>query len=236
MCLSLVVITGFVGQISVVQLALAGRLRLHHLPPRHGPGVGFPLGDADRRARSRPCSGSDRAVSALRVRGVSLAVVTLAAAVAIEQFGFINATWGGGSVGSPVPEPKLRHRPRPDGAVPGDRRQAAEPGLRLLRRSRSSSCSACSWRTVRRSQPRPADARGALERAGGGGRRDQRPQREARRVRHQLVHRGRRGALYGYNFSSVSVDRFSRADRPQPDRASPTSAASRWSRARSSPA
>ena len=33
------------------------------------------------------------------------------------------------------------------------------------------------------------------------------------------------GALYGYNFSSVTVTRFSRADRAQPDRASPTSAA-----------
>jgi ABC-type branched-subunit amino acid transport system permease subunit len=47
------------------------------------------------------------AVSALRVRGVSLAVVTLAAAVMIEQFVFLNSTWGGGTSSSPVPEPKL---------------------------------------------------------------------------------------------------------------------------------
>jgi branched-chain amino acid transport system permease protein len=47
------------------------------------------------------------AVSALRVRGVSLVVVTLAAAVAIANFGFINSTWGGGQTGSPVPEPRL---------------------------------------------------------------------------------------------------------------------------------
>ncbi len=47
------------------------------------------------------------AVSALRVRGVSLAVVTLGAAVAISQFGFLNQTWGGGASGSPVPEPHL---------------------------------------------------------------------------------------------------------------------------------
>ena len=46
------------------------------------------------------------AVSAVRVRGVSLAVVTLAGAVAIENFGFVNSTWGGGLAGSPVPEPK----------------------------------------------------------------------------------------------------------------------------------
>jgi branched-chain amino acid transport system permease protein len=38
---------------------------------------------------------------------VSLAVVTLAAAVAIVEFGFINTTWGGGATGSPVPEPHL---------------------------------------------------------------------------------------------------------------------------------
>ena len=33
--------------------------------------------------------------------------MTLAAAVAIEQFGFANATWGPGATGSPVPELKL---------------------------------------------------------------------------------------------------------------------------------
>jgi ABC-type branched-subunit amino acid transport system ATPase component/branched-subunit amino acid ABC-type transport system permease component len=37
---------------------------------------------------------------------VSLSVVTLAGAVAIENFGFVNSTWGGGLAGSPVPEPK----------------------------------------------------------------------------------------------------------------------------------
>ena len=51
MCLSLVVITGYVGQISIVQLALAGvsGFILSHLSTDHG--VGFPLGDADRRGR-----------------------------------------------------------------------------------------------------------------------------------------------------------------------------------------
>ena len=44
-------------------------------------------------------------VSALRVRGVSLAVVTLAAAVAIGQFGFENQTFGAGQTGAPVPQP-----------------------------------------------------------------------------------------------------------------------------------
>ncbi|HVW18313.1 MAG TPA: branched-chain amino acid ABC transporter permease, partial [Solirubrobacteraceae bacterium] len=47
------------------------------------------------------------AASALRVRGVSLVVVTLAAAVAFEQFVFSNSTWGGGTRGAVVPEPHI---------------------------------------------------------------------------------------------------------------------------------
>jgi branched-chain amino acid transport system permease protein len=47
------------------------------------------------------------AVSALRVRGVALAVVTIAAAVAVFNFGFVNPSWGGGATGSPVPDPHL---------------------------------------------------------------------------------------------------------------------------------
>ena len=106
MCLSLVVITGFVGQVSLAQVTLAGvcgfvvsRLFVHA-------GVGFPWG---------PLAGSVAAVvvglivgvSALRVRGASLAVVTLAGVIAIEQFGFANSRWGAGPNGSPVGQPKL---------------------------------------------------------------------------------------------------------------------------------
>jgi branched-chain amino acid transport system permease protein len=106
MCLSLVVITGYVGQISVVQLALAGvsGFTVSHLAADHG--VGFPLGMLIGAVVATVC-GLVVAVSALRVRGVSLAVVTLAAAVAIEQFVFLNTTWGGGSSSSPVPEPEI---------------------------------------------------------------------------------------------------------------------------------
>jgi branched-chain amino acid transport system permease protein len=106
MALSLVVITGFVCQISVVQLTLAGvaGFTISHLAVNAG--IGFPLA---------PLAGTLVAVilglitaaSALRVRGVSLAVVTLAAVVAITNFGFLNTTWGGGQTGSPVPELKL---------------------------------------------------------------------------------------------------------------------------------
>jgi branched-chain amino acid transport system permease protein len=106
MCLSLVVITGFVGQVSLAQVTLAGvsgfvvsQLFVH----AH---IGFPWG---------PLAGSVAGVvvglivgvSALRVRGVSLAVVTLAGVIAIEQFGFANSRWGAGPNGSPVGQPKL---------------------------------------------------------------------------------------------------------------------------------
>jgi branched-chain amino acid transport system permease protein len=105
-CLSLVVITGFVGQVSLAQVTLAGvaGFAVSHLIVRAG--VGFPWG---------PLAGSVAAVviglivgaSALRVRGASLAVVTLAGVVAIEQFGFANSRWGAGGSGSPVEQPSL---------------------------------------------------------------------------------------------------------------------------------
>jgi branched-chain amino acid transport system permease protein len=105
-CLSLVVITGFVGQVSLAQVTLAGvcGFAVSHLVVDAG--VGFPWG---------PIIGSVAAVvvgttvgaSALRVRGVSLAVVTIAGVVAIEQFGFANERWGAGSGGSPVKQPVL---------------------------------------------------------------------------------------------------------------------------------
>jgi branched-chain amino acid transport system permease protein len=105
-CLSLVVTTGFVGQVSIVQVALAGvagftvsKLAVHA-------GIGFPLGPLIG-ALAATAVGLLTAVSALRVRGVNLAVVTLAAAVAIEAFVFANPTIGGGQSGAPVPSPHL---------------------------------------------------------------------------------------------------------------------------------
>jgi branched-chain amino acid transport system permease protein len=104
--LSVIAITGFVGQISAVQLALSGvaGFAISRLATEWG--IEFPLAPLIA-AAGVTLLGLITAVSALRVRGVSLAVVTLAAAVAIEQFIFVNATWGGGSGGSPVPQPEL---------------------------------------------------------------------------------------------------------------------------------
>ncbi len=104
MALSLVVVTGFVGQISVVQLALAGAagFTISHMAVNFG--ITFPVAALAGIAVA-VVIGLITAVSAVRVRGVSLAVVTLAGAVAIQNFGFVNSTWGGGLAGSPVPEP-----------------------------------------------------------------------------------------------------------------------------------
>lgn len=105
-CLSLVVITGFVGQLSIAQVALAGVSGFAVSHMIRSAGIGFPWG---------PIVGSIAAVivglivgaSALRIRGASLAVVTLAGVVAIEQFGFANSSWGAGPAGSPVDQPTL---------------------------------------------------------------------------------------------------------------------------------
>ena len=91
-CLSLVVLTGFVGQISLAQMAFAGHRRVLALSK---------LSRATGRSRSARSSagalvaalfGLLVALPALRVRGVNLAIVTLAFAVAIESIVFKNPT------------------------------------------------------------------------------------------------------------------------------------------------
>lgn len=106
LCLSLTVVTGYVGQLSVIQLTLAGvaAFLVSHLAT--GAGLGFPLG-AVLAVLGAAVLGVLVGFSALRVRGVSLVVVTLAAAEAIENFGFANSSWGGGLTGASVPEPHL---------------------------------------------------------------------------------------------------------------------------------
>ncbi|MGQ0804325.1 MAG: ABC transporter permease [Actinomycetota bacterium] len=105
-CLSLVVLTGFVGQISLAQMALAGiaGFALSKLATEHG--VPFPIGPL-LGAAVAVLFGLATAVPALRVRGVNLAVVTLAAAVSIENFVFENPSWAGGINGARVPPPRF---------------------------------------------------------------------------------------------------------------------------------
>ena len=167
MALSLVVITGFVGQISVVQLALAGvaGFTVSHLAVDAG--IGFPLAPLAGIAAA-VLLGLVTAVSALRVRGVALAVVTIAAAVAVFNFGFQSTPRGAG--GRPARRCRIRTcsastsgRPRRSEASTGTCRAPCSAGSRSPLPS-SSPCSsspcgaarwagAC-WRSARTSEQR----------------------------------------------------------------------------------
>jgi len=103
--LSLVIITGYLGQVSVVQLALGGAagFTVSHLGTNFG--IGFPWAPLIGVILAM-LLGLISGIPALRIRGVSLAVVTLAAAVAMEAFWFGNPRWGGGA-GVNVASPSL---------------------------------------------------------------------------------------------------------------------------------
>jgi branched-subunit amino acid ABC-type transport system permease component len=104
--LSVVVMTGLIGQVSLAQMALAGigafgcSLLVSEL------GVPFPLGPI-LAIIGTTLVGTLVALPAIRVRGVQLTVVTLAFGYALEQLLFRNA-WLIGSDGmSQVPAPKV---------------------------------------------------------------------------------------------------------------------------------
>lgn len=106
MCLSFVVLTGFVGQMSLLQAALAGVTALLVAKLAHGAGLGFPIAPLLGVLASLAV-GLLSAVSALRVRGVSLAIATMAAALAIENFWFANTSFGINASHDSVPDPSL---------------------------------------------------------------------------------------------------------------------------------
>ncbi|MEV4094173.1 branched-chain amino acid ABC transporter permease [Streptosporangium saharense] len=95
LCLSVVVTTGFVGQISFAQMAVAGAAGYVMATVGGDLGLPFPL---------PPLAGIAAAVltsllfsvPARRVRGLQLAVLTLAGGVAAQRFWFGNPQWGSG--------------------------------------------------------------------------------------------------------------------------------------------
>jgi len=102
-CLSLVVLTGYVGQISLAQMAFAGVSGFALSKLGDGLGVPFPLAPL-MAAAAAAAVGVAVGVPALRLRGLSLAVVTLAGAVAVEELVFKSPAVTGGFGGSSVPE------------------------------------------------------------------------------------------------------------------------------------
>ena len=104
--LSVIVLTGLVGQISLATFALAGTAGFAMVRASESAGLAFPLA---------PVAGVAVAVligllaglPAVRVRGLTLAVTTLAASIAIEELLFRWSWFTGAAVGARVPEPSL---------------------------------------------------------------------------------------------------------------------------------
>jgi branched-chain amino acid transport system permease protein len=105
-CLSFVVLIGYVGQISLAQMAIAGVAGFTLAKIATHTGIPFPIAPIIS-AFAATAVALIAAIPALRVRGVQLAVVTLAAAVAIENFVFANPAWSGGVKGAKVPPPSF---------------------------------------------------------------------------------------------------------------------------------
>jgi branched-chain amino acid transport system permease protein len=105
LALSIVVITGFVGQISLAQLAFAGiaGFTVISLADR---GVPFPIA-ALLAALVATAVGVVVGLPAARVRGMSLAIATLAIAIAIEQLVLASVSFSGGPAGKSAPVPTL---------------------------------------------------------------------------------------------------------------------------------
>lgn len=104
--LSLVVITGWVGQISLAQLAFAGLGALFASKLASSAGLPFELVVPLAALLTVPV-GVLIGLPALRVRGVNLAIVTLGGAVAVSSVVFKNASVTGGLDGSRLPKPSV---------------------------------------------------------------------------------------------------------------------------------
>jgi branched-subunit amino acid ABC-type transport system permease component len=103
--LSVVVVTGYVGQISLAQLAIAG-VAGFVLIDVAADGVPFPMAAA-LAVGVATVVGVLVGLPATRVRGMSLAIATLAAAVAIEQLVLASPALSGGTAGRSAARPSL---------------------------------------------------------------------------------------------------------------------------------
>lgn len=106
LCLSLVVVTGLVGQISLAPMAFAGISAFLVAALSTGRGWPFPLPILVG-ALAATLVGLVVAVPALRIRGVHLAIVTLALGLAMDRFVFDNPWVNGGIAGAPVKGPAV---------------------------------------------------------------------------------------------------------------------------------
>jgi len=117
--LSLVLITGLVGQLSLFQFGLAGVAGLVTARLSTEAGIGWPWGPLIGIAAA-VALGLLMALPALRVRGVQLGILTLAGSVALNTFVFGNSTFGVPASGAPASPPTILGFPiGPTSPVPG---------------------------------------------------------------------------------------------------------------------
>ena len=93
-CLSFVLLTGYLGQVSLAQLTLVGFCAFVLARASGEWGLPFPLAPVLALAATTAL-GLLISLPALRIRGIQIAIVTLAAAVAIEQLLFRNPSFTG---------------------------------------------------------------------------------------------------------------------------------------------
>jgi sulfate-transporting ATPase len=104
--LSLVVVTGYVGQISLAQLTLAGAAAFALSTIANSWGIPFPIAPI-LAALFATVVGVVVGLPALRIRGLLVGVVTLTLAAALEGIWFENNSIDGGASGLAVPAPSL---------------------------------------------------------------------------------------------------------------------------------
>jgi len=104
--LSVVLLTGYVGQVSLAQMSLAGigGFMLGHISTDWG--IGFPWSLLLAGLCAVPV-GLIIGLPALRLRGVNLAVVTLGFASALDAVLFTSESFTGGTAGLPIPQARL---------------------------------------------------------------------------------------------------------------------------------
>jgi ABC-type branched-subunit amino acid transport system permease subunit len=106
LALSLVVLTGYAGQVSLAQMSFAGVSGFEVAHLSSGLGLGFPFVLVAAALVAVPL-GVVIGLPALRLRGVNLAVMTLAAAFALDALVFNDEGYTGGLRGKDIPSPHL---------------------------------------------------------------------------------------------------------------------------------
>ena len=104
--LSLVVVTGYTGQISLAQLTLAGVSAYILSTFAHSWGIPFPIAPL-LSSLVAAAVGVLIGIPALRVRGLMLGVVTLTFAAGVEAIWFNNNSLDGGASGLAIPTPTM---------------------------------------------------------------------------------------------------------------------------------